>query len=484
MEQAKELLRTKSYVNGSWVDAESGAVFSVHNPATGDLISCVPDMGAADTKRAINAAYEAFSFWRHKTAKERSQILHRWHDLIIEHAAPLAEILTQEQGKPLAEAKGEVLYGASFIEWFAEEAKRTYGDIIPSPIAGSKISVVKQPVGVCAAITPWNFPIAMITRKAAPALASGCTMIIKPAEATPFSALALAYLAHQAGLPPGVLNVITASQGGDIGGALMASDTVRKISFTGSTQTGKILIRQSADTVKRVSMELGGNAPFIVFDDADFDAAISGVIASKFRNAGQTCVCANRIFVHDTMYNEFAKRLSDEVRRFTVGNGMDEQVVIGPLIDSNAVEKIRAHIGDAEKQGAIISAGGAPHALGGNFFQPTVISDVTPQMRIACEETFGPVAPLIRFNSEEQVTEWANNSDAGLAAYLFTKDHNRVMRMPEMLDYGMVGINTGIISNEVAPFGGVKQSGYGREGSRYGIDEYLDLKYFCYGDLE
>lgn len=477
----EELLATRCYIDGQWL---AGAQhFDVINPATGAVVSRVPLLGAAETRLAIEAAHQAGVSWKALPAKERSRLLRRWFDLVLAHTEVLAHILTAEMGKPLAEARGEIAYGASYIEWFAEEAKRVYGDVIPSPQADKRFVVLKQPVGVVAAITPWNFPNAMLARKLAPALAAGCTVVAKPAEQTPLSALALARLAELAGIPRGVINIVT----GDpktIGGEMTRNPLVRKLTFTGSTGIGKLLIKQCADTVKRVSMELGGNAPFIVFDDADIDAAVRGAMDSKFRNAGQTCVCANRIYVQEGVYEAFADKLAAAVARLQVGNGMDPGVTQGPLIDARAVTKVQAHIADALAQGATLAAGGAPHALGGFFFQPTVLRDVTPAMLIAREETFGPVAPLLRFRDEADVIAQANASEAGLAAYFFTANIARVWRVAEALETGMVGINTGLMSSEAVPFGGIKQSGYGREGSDYGMDDYLDVKYFCLGDLD
>ncbi|MDW5440962.1 NAD-dependent succinate-semialdehyde dehydrogenase [Polaromonas sp. SM01] len=476
----EELLATRCYIDGQWI---AGAQhFDVINPATGALVSSVPLLGAAETRLAIEAAHQAGGPWKALPAKERSRLLRRWFDLVVSHTEVLAQILTTEMGKPLAEARGEIAYGASYIEWFAEEAKRVYGDVIPSPQTDKRFVVLKQPVGVVAAITPWNFPNAMLARKLAPALAAGCTVVAKPAEQTPLSALALAKLAELAGIPRGVINIVT----GDpktIGGEMTRNPLVRKLTFTGSTGVGKLLIKQCADTVKRVSMELGGNAPFIVFDDADIDAAVRGAMDSKFRNAGQTCVCANRIYVQDGVYDAFADKLAAAVARLQVGNGMDPAVTQGPLIDARAVAKVQAHIADALAQGATLTAGGVPHALGGLFFEPTVLRDVTPGMLIARDETFGPVAPLLRFQDEADVIAQANASEAGLAAYFFTANIARVWRVAEALETGMVGINTGLMSFEAVPFGGIKQSGYGREGSHYGMDDYLDVKYFCLGDL-
>lgn len=477
------LLREQAYLDGRWVDADDGGTIDVTNPATGDTVARVPRMGAAEARRAIEAANRAWGPWRRRTAKERAATLRRWNDLMLANADDLAAIMTAEQGKPLAEAKGEITYAASFIEWFAEEGKRVQGDTLASPAADKRIVVLKEPIGVCAAITPWNFPAAMITRKAGPALAAGCPMVLKPASATPLSALALAVLAEEAGVPPGVFSVLTGGSS-DIGGEMTSNPLVRKLTFTGSTETGRALMRQSADTIKKLSLELGGNAPFIVFDDADLDAAVQGAIASKFRNAGQTCVCANRIYVQAGVYDTFAEKLAEAVRRLKVGNGMDEGVEQGPLIDEAAVKKVQEHLQDAVAKGARILTGGKPHALGGTFFEPTVLTGATPQMQLSREETFGPVAPLFRFESDEEAVRLANDTEFGLASYFYSRDIQRVWRVAESLEYGIVGINTGLISNEVGPFGGVKQSGLGREGSRYGIDDYLVIKYLCLGGME
>ncbi len=475
------LLRRQGWIDGQWTDADSGKVFAVTNPATGETLVEVADMGVAETRRAIDAAARALPGWRGKTAKERAGILRRWFDLITAHTEDLAQLMTAEQGKPLSEARGEVAYGASFIEWFAEEAKRTYGDVIPTSGNDRRLLVLKQPIGVVAAITPWNFPIAMITRKVAPALAAGCTVVAKPAEATPLSALALVELARQAGIPAGVFNLITADapNAPAIGLELCTSPIVRKVSFTGSTEVGRILLRQSADTVKKLSLELGGNAPFIVFDDADLDAAVEGALVSKYRNAGQTCVCANRIYVQDSVYDAFAEKLAQKVAAFKVGAGTEPGVIIGPMIEPAAIAKVQAHIADAVSLGARVVVGGKPHALGGLFFEPTVLTGVTPAMRVAREETFGPVAPLFRFKDEAEAIAMANDTEFGLASYVYARDVGRIFRVAEALESGMVCVNSGILSNEVSPFGGVKQSGLGREGSKYGIDEYLELKYLC-----
>ncbi|WP_186118552.1 NAD-dependent succinate-semialdehyde dehydrogenase [Burkholderia gladioli] len=472
------LLRQQIYLAGEWQGAASGASFEVRNPANGELLGSVPLAGAAETRRAIEAANAAWPAWRRRTAKERAAILRKWYELMLAHADDLALILTTEQGKPLAEARGEILYAASFIEWFAEEGKRVYGDTIPTPAGDKRIVVTKEPVGVCAAITPWNFPAAMITRKVGPALAAGCPIVVKPAEATPFSALALAVLAERAGVPAGVFSVVTGDPKA-IGGELTGNATVRKLSFTGSTPVGRLLMAQCAPTVKKVSLELGGNAPFIVFDDADLDAAVEGAIASKYRNSGQTCVCTNRFYVHDKVYDAFAAKLAAAVEKLKVGRGTEAGVMQGPLINEAAVLKVEAHIEDALAKGASIATGGKRHALGHGFFEPTVLTGVTPDMKVAKEETFGPLAPLFRFASDEEVIGFANDTEFGLAAYFYSRDIGRVWRVAEALEYGMVGINTGLISNEVAPFGGVKQSGLGREGSHYGIDDYVVIKYLC-----
>ena len=476
------LLRQQAYINGAWCNADGGGTHAVNNPATGDELGTVPDMGTDETRRAIEAAQAAWPAWRKKTARERAAILRKWNDLMLANADDLALIMTAEQGKPLAESKGEIAYAASFIEWFGEEAKRTYGDTIPSPVPGNRIVVIKEPIGVCAAITPWNFPAAMITRKAGPALAAGCSMVLKPAQATPFSALALAVLAERAGVPAGVFSVVTGSSK-VIGAEMTGNPVVRKLSFTGSTETGKLLMQQCAATIKKVSLELGGNAPFIVFDDADLDAAVEGAIASKFRNTGQTCVCANRIYVQDGVYDKFADKLVAAVAQLKVGNGVDSGVTQGPLIDENAVQKVEQHVADAQAKGGRVLLGGKRHALGHSFFEPTVIADVTADMKIAREETFGPMAPLFRFKTDDEVLALANDTEFGLASYFYSRDIGRIWRVAEGLESGIVGINTGLISNEVAPFGGVKQSGMGREGSHYGIDDYLVIKYLCMGGI-
>ena len=472
------LLKQASLINGEWRMSSDNSTVKVLDPANHNVVAEVTRLTQADVEQAISAAEQALISWRKKTAKERSTLLRRWFDLIIENTEDLATLMTAEQGKPLAEARGEISYAASFIDWFAEEAKRTYGDIIPSPQADKRLLVIKQPVGVCAAITPWNFPAAMITRKVGPALAAGCVIIVKPAEQTPLTALALGELALRAGIPAGVLQIVT-GDAKTIGGVLTKSAVVRKLSFTGSTAIGRLLMAQCADTVKRVSLELGGNAPFIVFDDADLEAAVEGAVQSKFRNAGQTCVCTNRFLVQSGIYPQFAQRLAERVKALLVGDGREDGVVVGPLIDDDAVAKVISHIENAEALGAQILTGGQPHALGGNFFEPTVLVNVTPEMKIAREETFGPVAPLFSFDTEEQAIAMANDTEFGLAAYFYTDSNQRMWRVAEALEYGMVGHNTGLISNEVAPFGGIKQSGIGREGSRSGIEEYLESKYIC-----
>ena len=478
-----KLFRQQCYVDGKWVDADGGGTIAVDNPATGEKLGTVPKMGAAETRRAIEAANRAQPAWAAKTAKERAAILRKWNDLMMANQEDLAKLMTAEQGKPLTESKGEIGYAASFIEWFAEEGKRIYGDTIPPHAPDKRIVVLKQPIGVCAAITPWNFPAAMITRKAGPALASGCTMVLKPASQTPYSALALCELAERAGVPAGVLSCVTGAAK-DVGGELTSNPIVRKLTFTGSTEVGKILMEQCAATVKKTSMELGGNAPFIVFDDADLEAAVKGAIASKYRNAGQTCVCANRLLVQDGVYDAFAKRLAATVKEMKVGNGMEQGTVIGPLIDLKAVEKVEEHVADALKKGAKVVTGGGRHALGGRFFEPTVLADVTTDMIVTREETFGPVAPLFRFKTEAEAIRMANDTEFGLAAYFYARDIGRVWRVAEALEYGIVGINEGIISTEVAPFGGVKESGIGREGSKYGIEDYLEVKYLCMGGIK
>ncbi len=477
------LLRQQCYVNGAWYDADDGTTHTVVNPATGRPIGTAPVFGAAETRRAIEAAERAWPAWRAKTAKERSAILRKWYELMVANVDDLALILTSEQGKPLAESKGEVTIAAAYVEWFAEEAKRVYGDVIPTIANDRRIVIVKEPVGVCAAITPWNFPSSMITRKVAPALAAGCPVILKPAGATPYSALALAELAHRAGFPPGVVNIITGKSSA-IGGELCANPAVRKLSFTGSTEIGRQLMRDVAPTIKKISLELGGNAPFIVFDDADLDAAAEGALISKYRNAGQTCVCTNRFFVHDKVYDAFAEKFAAKVRSLKVGPGTEPGVTQGPMIDQDAVAKVLEHIADATAGGAKVVAGGKRHALGGTFFEPTLLTAVTPDMKIFREETFGPVAPLIPFKSDAEVVELANRTEYGLAAYFYSRDIGRIWRVAEALEYGMVGVNTGLMVTEVAPFGGVKQSGLGREGSKYGIDEFVEVKYICMGGID
>lgn len=474
----QSLFRQQCYINGEWVNADDGGTLDVTNPSSGSVIGTVPKLGAAETARAIDAAEAAFQSWRKQTAKQRAVCLKKLAELMLENEEDLAKLMTIEQGKPLVESKGEVAYAASFFEWFAEEGRRVYGDVIPHHLPDRRIIVIKEPIGVCAAVTPWNFPSAMITRKAGPALATGCTIVIKPASSTPYSALALCELAERAGIPAGVLNVVTGSSG-QIGGELTSNSKVRKLSFTGSTEIGKVLMRQCADTVKKVSMELGGNAPFIVFDDADIDAAVTGAIQSKYRNAGQTCVCANRIFAHEDVYDEFAEKLANAVREMKVGDGLEEGTEVGPLIDVAAVEKVEAHINDAIAKGAEVAVGGSRHERGGTFFQPTVIKHVKVNMDVSNEETFGPLAPLFKFSNEDEIIEMANATEFGLAAYLYSRDIGRVWRMSEALEYGIVGINTGIISTEVAPFGGMKESGFGREGSKYGIEDYVEVKYLC-----
>ena len=477
--QSQVLLRSSVFFGGNCVKADSGASIAVRDPASGLLLAEVPDCGASETQRAIAAADAALPAWRAQTAKQRAQMLQRWFVLINQNAEDLARMITAECGKPLTEARGEVTYGASFVEWFAEEGKRVYGETIPTTVEDKRLVVIKQAIGVCAAITPWNFPLAMITRKVAPALAAGCTVVVKPAEQTPLTALALAVLAEEAGFPAGVFNVLT----GDpvaIGGELTASPIVRKLSFTGSTEVGRLLMAQCAPTIKKLSLELGGNAPFIVFDDADVDAAVNGALIAKYRNTGQTCVCANRVLVQSGVYEEFARKLAAGVAELKVGAGADEGVVQGPLIDDSGLAKVEAHVADALANGARVLCGGARHERGGNFYQPTVLADVTPAMRVAREETFGPVAPLFRFETEAEAVTMANATEFGLAAYFYSRDVARCWRVSEALEYGMVGINTGLMSNEVAPFGGIKQSGIGREGSKYGIEDYLEIKYLCF----
>lgn len=477
------LLRQQAYINGAWAGADDGVTHPVINPANGREIARVPDMGADETNRAIAAAAEALPLWAARTAKDRGVILRRWFDLILAHQEDLAVLMTLEQGKPLIEARGEVIYGASFFEWFAEEGKRVYGEVIPSPSPDKRLVVIKQPVGVTAAITPWNFPLAMIARKVAPALAAGCTSVVKPAEATPLSALALAELGERAGVPKGVFNVVTTARPAVVGEELTRNPAVRKLSFTGSTPVGKRLMAQCADTVKRISLELGGNAPFIVFDDADLDAAVRGAIASKYRNAGQTCVCANRFLVQDGIYDAFAGRLAEAVKAMQVGDGLVAGTQVGPLINQAALDKVETLVADALQKGARVVTGGQRHSLGGYFYTPTILADVTPDMNVAQQEIFGPVAPLFRFGTDEEAVRLANDTPYGLAAYFYSRDIARVWRVAEQLEYGMVGINDGLISNEVAPFGGIKDSGVGREGSRHGIDEYLQMKYLCFGGM-
>ena len=483
MDLPSDLIFSQAFIDGLWTDSATGATYPVTNPATGDIIASVPDMGRAETARAIDAAEKARPAWAALTAKTRAATLRTWFDLVMAHQEALANIVTLECGKPLSEARGEVAYGASFIEWFGEEAKRLYGEVIPSPADNSRIVTLRQPIGVSAAITPWNFPLAMITRKCAPALAAGCPVVVKPSEDTPLTALALAALAHKAGFPAGTFNVITASKGVDVGLELCENPVVRKLSFTGSTPVGKILMRQCADTVTKVSLELGGNAPFIVFDDADIDAAVKGALASKYRNAGQTCVCANRFLVQSGVYDEFAAKLAAAVADFKVGNGLDDGVTQGPLINAKGLAKVEELVDDALAHGAKALSGGAAHELGGTYYEPTILTDVTPDMRIANEEIFGPVAPLFRFESEEDAVRIANDTPFGLAGYFYSRDIGRVWRVAEALEYGILGINEGIFSTEVAPFGGVKESGIGREGGRQGIEEYTEIKYLRIGGL-
>ena len=477
------LLRDKAYVDGRWTEADDGKSFVVRNPASGSEIGPVADLGAAETRRAIEVANRAYPAWRARTGKERAALMRRWYELIMANQDDLAVLMTSEQGKSLTESKGEVAYGASFIEWFGEEAKRLYGDVIPQNVNGRRIVVLKEPIGVTAAITPWNFPIAMITRKVAPAIACGCTSVIKPAKLTPLSALALAELAERAGIPAGVLNVVTSSKASAIGSELCTNPIVRKVSVTGSTEIGKLVMKMSAETVKKVSLELGGNAPFIVFEDADLDAAVVGAMASKYRNSGQTCVCANRILVQDKVYDPFASKLADAVSKLKVGPGLEAGVDQGPLINEAAVEKVEEHIEDAISKGARVMVGGKRHPLGGTFFEPTLLADVNTQMKVAREETFGPVAPLFRFETETQAIAMANDTEFGLASYFYTRDIGRTWRVAEALEYGIVGVNEAIISTEVAPFGGVKESGIGREGSKYGMEEYCEVKYVCMGGI-
>jgi len=477
------LFRQAALVGGDWIEADPANSIAVDNPATGEIIGRVPNLGAAETRAAIEAARVAQVEWAGRTAKERSVILRRWYELVMASQDDLGRILTLEQGKPLAEAKGEIAYGASFIEWFAEEARRVYGDIVPGHQRDKRILIMKQPIGVVAAITPWNFPNAMITRKAGPAFAAGCAMVLKPASQTPFSAIALAILAERAGVPKGLFSVLTGSAR-VIGAELTSSPIVRKLTFTGSTEVGAELYRQSAPTIKKLGLELGGNAPFIVFDDADLDAAVEGALIAKFRNNGQTCVCANRIYVQDGVYEAFAEKLATAVGKLKTGNGFDEGVILGPLIDENALQKVEEHVQDAVAKGGRVIQGGKRHSLGGTFFEATVVADVTKAMAVAREETFGPVAPLFRFADEADVIAQANDTEFGLASYFYAKDLARVFRVAEALEYGMVGVNTGLISTAEAPFGGVKLSGLGREGSRYGIEEFTEIKYVCLGGVE
>ena len=478
----KKLFREACYVDGAWVQAKSGGTVPVDNPATGEIIGSVPKLGAAETREAIEAANRAFPAWSKKTGKERANVLRKWFDLMMENQEDLARLMTLEQGKPLAESRGEVAYAASFLEWFGEEAKRIYGDTIPGHQADKRIVVIKQPIGVVACITPWNFPLAMITRKAGPAIAAGCTVVLKPAAQTPFSALALAELAERAGVPKGVFNIVTGAAR-EIGGELTSNPIVKKLSFTGSTEIGKVLMAQCAGTIKKLSLELGGNAPFIVFEDADLDAAVEGAVASKYRNTGQTCVCTNRLLVQEPVYDAFAQKLAAAVKKLKPAFGLEAGASQGPLIDNAAVEKVESHIRDAQEKGAKVLLGGHRHSLGGRFFEPTILTDVTPAMAVAREETFGPVAPLFRFKSEADAVALANDTEFGLAAYFYGRDVARVWRVAEALEYGIVGINTGIISTEVAPFGGVKESVLGREGSKYGIDDYVEIKYLCFGGI-
>ena len=477
---ADRLMRSLAFLDGAWVAADDGAILEVRDPATDEILTTVPNMGAAETRRAIVAAEAAMKPWAAKTAGERARVLRRWFDLMMSEQEALGRLLTREQGKSLTEAKGEIAYAASFIEWFAEEGKRTYGDVIPTHDASKRLIAIRQPVGVVGAITPWNFPAAMITRKVGPALAAGCAVVLKPASQTPLSALALAVLAEEAGLPKGLFNVLTGSAS-DIGGELTSNPIVRKISFTGSTEIGRTLMRQSAETIKKMSLELGGNAPFLVFDDADIDAAVAGAVASKFRNGGQTCVCTNRFYVQSSVHDEFVAKLAQATAALQVGAGLEDGVQIGPLIDAKAVKKVEEHIADAVAKGATVVTGGQRHALGGTFFQPTVLSGVRPDMLICKEETFGPVAPVVRFDTEDEALRLANATEFGLAGYFYARDMGRVWRVAEAMETGMIGVNTGLISTEVAPFGGIKQSGLGREGSSHGIEDYLELKYICMG---
>jgi len=478
-----QLLQNKSFVNNNWISAESGKTFEVTDPASGNVITTVADAGAGETEQAIEAATKAFAAWSKKTAKERSAIMRKWFNLINENIDDLALLMTTEQGKPLSEAKGEITYGASFIEWFAEEARRVYGDVIPTPLNDRRIIAIKQPVGVVAAITPWNFPVSMITRKISPAIAAGCTVVLKPAAQTPLSALALAYLSKEAGFPDGVINIITSDDASEVGKVMTESPLVRKFSFTGSTRVGKMLMQQCASTVKKVSLELGGNAPLIVFDDADIQQAVKGTLASKYRNAGQTCVCANRIYVQDKIYNAFMEQYKKAVSSLQVGAGTEPGVEIGPLIDENAVKKIDRLVHDAVEKGAEITAGGDKHAAGKLFYQPTIVEDCTQEMALSKEEIFGPVSAILRFHTEKEAIRFANDTEYGLASYFFTQNLNRAWRVAEALDYGIIGINEGIVSHAEAPFGGMKESGIGREGSKYGIEEYVEIKYLCLGGM-
>ncbi|WP_338846658.1 NADP-dependent succinate-semialdehyde dehydrogenase [Massilia sp. W12] len=476
------LLRQQAYINGVWCDADDGKTLAVSNPATGEQIGVMAYMGATEARRAIEAADAALPAWRKKNAKERAAILRKWHDLMMANQEDLALIMTSEQGKPMTESRGEIAFAASFLEWFGEEAKRICGDVMQSPWNDKRTVVLKEPIGVCAAITPWNFPAAMITRKVGPALAAGCTIVVRPADLTPYSALAMAVLAERAGVPPGVFSVIT-GQSRAIGGEMTSNPIVRKLTFTGSTEVGRVLMQQCAPTIKKLSLELGGNAPFIVFDDADLDAAVEGALISKYRNAGQTCVCANRIYVQDGVYDAFAEKFAAAVQKLKVGNGVEPGVTQGPLIDQKAVQKVEEHIADALAKGGRLLTGGKRHALGHSFFEPTVVADVTSDMRVAKEETFGPLAPLFRFKTDEEVLQMANDTEFGLASYFYSRDIGRIWRVAEGLESGMVGVNTGLISNEIAPFGGIKQSGLGREGSKYGIEDYLEIKYVCLGGI-
>lgn len=478
----RDLFRQQAYVAGQWLDADNGETLEVNNPANGELLGVVPKMGRCETRRAIEAAERAQKLWRAKSAKERAIILRKWFDLVMLHQDDLARIMTLEQGKPLAEAKGEIAYGAAYLEWYAEEGKRAYGDVIPGPASDRRIVVTKEPVGVCAAITPWNFPSAMITRKVGAALGAGCSIVVKPAAETPYSAFALCVLAEEAGVPTGLISVVTGSAT-EIGKEMTSNPIVRKLSFTGSTEVGRILMSQCSDQIKKISLELGGNAPFIVFNDADLDAAVEGAMMSKYRNAGQTCVCANRIYVQDEIYDAFAEKFVAAVNQIKVGDGTVEGVNQGPLIDEAAVEKVQDHIADALSKGAKVATGGKSHSLGGLFFEPTVVTEVTSEMKVAREETFGPLAPLFRFKTEEEVVQMANDTEYGLAAYFYSRDLGRVWRVAEALEYGMVAVNTGILSNEAAPFGGVKQSGIGREGAKYGLDDYMETKYMLMGGI-